>query len=189
MVTQLVNGMKINTTRKSPFNKKVAVITALSALVVIGIMATYIFVFNGSIFGWPSGPVQPITSGDQQQSLQNSNEVDTQPTVQSKGQEPLPANISDLSVVFSAINQTDDTLQIRALIESIATNEGECNLVLTMNDLSIAKSASLRALASTSTCAGFDIPLSELATGTWSAELSVTSGSSKGSVNKDIVIK
>lgn len=90
------------------------------------------------------------------------------------------------SVVLTAVTKTDTVVQIRSLIETV-TRSGTCKLTLTKDQLRVAKTAEVQALASSSTCQGFDIPLNELSPGTWQIFLEVSiegnSASTIGSID------
>ncbi len=66
-----------------------------------------------------------------------------------------------------------DTLQIRNVINGIFS-QGTCKLTLTKGNEVVTKSADIQALPQSSTCKGFDIPLSQLSPGSWRVDLSVT---------------
>lgn len=66
-----------------------------------------------------------------------------------------------------------DALQVRNVINGVFS-QGACKLVLTKGSNIVTKSADIQALAQSSTCKGFDVPLSQLTSGTWQIDLSVT---------------
>jgi hypothetical protein len=79
---------------------------------------------------------------------------------------------SSLSVDITASNKTSSLIQIRVQINSIV-NSGTCDITLTNGASSVHHSAAISPLASTSTCKGFDIPLSELSPGKWNYTITV----------------
>lgn len=84
---------------------------------------------------------------------------------------------SSLSVDITASNKTSSLMQIRVQINSIV-NSGTCDITLTNGTSSVHHSAAVSPLASTSTCKGFDIPLSELSSGKWNYTVTVKDTSS-----------
>lgn len=89
---------------------------------------------------------------------------------------------------ITAANQGDSTFQVRTLIESVDTS-GTCSLTATKGTKKITKSSGIQALASSSTCKGFDIPLSELSNGEWKLSITINASSKKATLTKVIEIK
>ena len=88
-----------------------------------------------------------------------------------------PSSDSSLSVDITASNKTSSLMQIRVQINSIV-NSGTCDITLTNGTSSVHHSVAVSPLASTSTCKGFDIPLSELSSGKWNYTITVKDASS-----------
>jgi hypothetical protein len=106
--------------------------------------------------------------------------------------EPTPIQDSDkksVQVAITAANQNGSLLQIRALISAVETT-GTCTLTLTnTQNNTVTKAAGVQALATTSTCQGFDILISELSTGSWHIDLEYSNDSLTGTATQDVVIK
>lgn len=95
----------------------------------------------------------------------------------------------NIQVTITAANQNGSTLQIRALISAVE-DTGTCTLTLTQpGKTAVTKTASTQALASASTCKGFDVPTSELSTGTWQALINYDSPALIGSATKTITLQ
>lgn len=102
-----------------------------------------------------------------------------------QGHEDEVSNVSDVIIRITSTEQQNGQLQIRTLIHSVES--GDCKLTLTSNSGTIiTKSAATQSMAATSTCKGFDVPLSELANGEWQIAIDYQAqdvvGSVKGSV-------
>lgn len=95
---------------------------------------------------------------------------------------------SSLSVSLSSVQQNGATLQVRTLIKEMIS-EGTCSLLLEKDGKKVTRSAAIQALPSSSTCKGFDVNVSDLATGKWNITVNVTSGSSSGSTKGTIALK
>lgn len=80
-------------------------------------------------------------------------------------------NSSTLAANFSALNKTSSSIQVRILIEGVTT--GTCTLIMQRNDTKVERVASIQPLASSSTCQGFDIPLTDLAPGSWNLTVTI----------------
>ena len=116
----------------------------------------------------------------------DSSTTTTPKTPQSNAPSDDPAdNDSRLTARISALTQNGSTLQVRTLIEAV-TDKGTCSLKATDNDQTITRSAGIQAQASSSTCKGFDIPVSP---GTWHIVLTISSGGKSITLTRDIVIK
>ena len=90
----------------------------------------------------------------------------------------------NVQLTISAVNQINQLLQIRIIVGAIESG-GQCSLILTNGDNTIKKTVGVQSQATTSTCMGFDIPLSELSSGTWSITVSYSSDNLTGVVNQD----
>jgi len=77
------------------------------------------------------------------------------------------------NIITSAVVEKD-ILHIRNEISGLY-NDGLCTLSLSQdeNNNFITKNTGIQALAKSSTCKGFDIPLNELQSGVWNIEISV----------------
>jgi cytoskeletal protein RodZ len=108
--------------------------------------------------------------------------VDNQPTDNGS---TTPKNTVTASI--TAANQNGDTLQIRTLIESVDT-KGTCSLTLLKGNSKVTRSADIQALASSSTCKGFDIPTSALSPGEWELTITVKLTNKQATLTKTITI-
>lgn len=192
--------MKINSSKK----KIKLLVPLFLVLVLVGGAFSYVYAFNGSIFGWTNKSTESnetSTNYDKPTKEQkdagdeakkntvegekpNSNNTDrpqspTNPTASGK---------SNTDVSFTAASQNGDLLQMRVLISAVE-NSGSCTLTLTNADRVITKTSEVQAQSNTSTCKGFDVATNELSTGSWAARVVYTSPSSTGSATKNIEIK
>lgn len=138
----------------------------------------------------------------QNQNISNSNESKvnlTPPTSEQKtaGDEIKDNSINNqgstspesvVNISITAANQNSSLLQIRTLIEAVIST-GKCTLTLTKNSNVITKVVAVQALSSSSTCAGFDIPTSELSVGTWQSTVDFKNDTLKGTASRSIEIK
>lgn len=75
---------------------------------------------------------------------------------------------------ITAASVSSGILQIRTNIDGVHS-QGSCSLKLTMDGkATITKSADIQPLPQSSTCMGFDIPTSELQSGTWKITIDIT---------------
>jgi hypothetical protein len=112
------------------------------------------------------------------------------------GSDPTPApqpvegsNKKTVNMEITAVNQSDATLQVRTLIQAVV-NTGECTLSMKgPQDATYTTTAAIQALASSSTCKGFDIPVDQLKVGKWTLTIDFTNSELTTSTVKDIEIK
>lgn len=190
---------------KIPINKrrfpKKAIIAIGSVLLLILIALAYVYAFNGSLFGWKSAQNSPSTvnygpaTTDQKQNgttikSNSASSSSTSGSDQPAAPTPIPGSTQkSVAVTITSANQNGSTLQIRALIAAVE-DSGTCTLTLSQSgQQTVTKTAATQALASSSTCQGFDIPTSDLTTGVWHATITYNSSALTGAATKDITIQ
>jgi hypothetical protein len=174
--------MRIKTRKIS---KKTITILASTLLVIlaVGAASIYLYKFHGNLFGWQPFPEKTSSinydkpTEDQKKAGTDTKEksvVDTKPNPSGSDQAPAPTpqpnGKSQVSITITVANQNGSTLQIRSLISAV-TGTGTCTLTLTKSGKTVTTTVGVQALASSSTCQGFNIPTSELSPGTWQLAL------------------
>ena len=106
---------------------------------------------------------------------------------------PVPTPIdgsskSTVEVSMTASNQNGSAYQMRYLISALA-DSGTCTLTLTRNGQTVTKTAGVQPQSSTSTCRGFDVPVSELAPGQWQAVMTFDNDSLHGTTTSTITVQ
>lgn len=174
----------------------VVTIAVITVLISFSLILIYIYGLNGSLFGWKSSQnttdysstnYGPATTEQKQAGVKtkSSTTSDTPPTLT----KITGSDKKNTEVTISAINQNSSTLQIRVLISAVE-DTGVCAITLTSTRQSaVTATANTQALASASTCKGFDIPLSKLAAGSWHILIEYSSPVLTGSTSQDMVIK
>lgn len=182
--------------------KKPLLITTVVVVLLVASVLTYVYAFNGNIFGWnnqkTSSNETPSTNlntpTDEQ--IKAGNDIkneNVKKTDENTNTPPTPSsnpgsNKQDVEVIITAANQNSGTLQIRTQISRVV-NTGQCTLNLTKSGKTVTKTADVQALATTSTCKGFDIPVSELSTGSWNATLTYESDTLSGTASTVVTIQ
>lgn len=172
----------------------IRIITAI-AIVALLIIAACIFAYSKHIGPFYSAPasqinLKPATSAQKHAGEQQKKQTAI-PNQDTKQDLPptTDANNKALAVTITALNQNGNTVQIRSLIQAVL-NEGTCTVTLTKNDgVTVTKTSSIQHLSSSSTCEGFDIPTSELSSGTWSVALTVNSNDISGGATGKITVQ
>lgn len=173
---------------KSTKKRNTKIVIVLAIIFVFAASASYyVLALNGAIFGWQlrkdssSVDLQPPTEEEKEAGRQVKEDVvekaEGKPT-----NSDIPSSGSSSTIVagFSAINQNDDALQIRTIIQEVLSS-GSCIITLKKDNQTVTKTTSVYPNASISTCQGFDIPTSELSPGTWDITIKVTSDNRDGS--------
>lgn len=155
--------------------KKKLAIAAGIIVIILAIIAAVIFLMPTNDTKNNNNPQSSTQSGN---SSSNTPSPESPITEQTEPKEDSAINKSTpstpqsnnsksaVTVGITAANQNDATVQIRTIIYT-PTNTGSCTLTLTKGSTKITKTASVQALPSSTTCKGFDIPISELSAGKW----------------------
>lgn len=191
--------MKIN----KPKSKKTPIIIVIVAIAIfVAAVAIYMRALDSNLFGWqkadsnksinysgPSDDQKAAGSQVKQASIEND-----QAKNGSSGSDPLPKPVpqengkSTVGVSITTSTQLASAYQIRVLISTVTAN-GVCTLTLSKGSNTIQKTSAVSALASSATCQGFDIPLSELSSGTWEAVLVFENNSLMGTASSTITVQ
>jgi hypothetical protein len=174
-------------------NKSVVLAATIGVLVLLGGYTA----FAAYSHNWPFK--NPPTSQEQPNDTANSDSDYNPPTNTNNPDKtppqydtPSDTNEPEKSTISGVINYksvSDGTLSIRTTIDQ-KLDTGTCVLKLTRNspNKSVTKSADIIANPSSSTCKGFDVPTSELSTGSWKIVITVTSGEKKGEITGNVSI-
>jgi len=168
----------------------------LTTLIVVIILALAYGVFAAQAKIWPFPSANTVnlspatnnekSTGDQIKS--DSVNDDNQPPKETPSNDANPSTTST-SVLLSSTTQDSTTYHIRVLIDSVL-NSGTCTLSMTKSgEQTYSSTADVQAGPSSSTCKGFDIPLTSLAVGNWTTTVTVTSGNTTGMVSQEISVK
>lgn len=118
----------------------------------------------------------------------------TQPESREKEKEAQPQyegediNSSDsLSGVITYSAVVGQNLVIRTSINQ-SLSIGTCQLTLSSSSKNITKSSNIVPNPSSSTCEGFDIPVSEIGSGSWNISIAISSGSQSGKLSGNVQI-
>lgn len=174
---------------KSNNNKKVPIILII---VLIGALLTYLFITN--ITGKSSTNSQVTESANDINVIDFNEPTSEQKEAGRRAKEKTiqhttpPANIAKpLQMTITTAKVDSGVLYIRGSIDGIY-NTGSCTLTLEKNSTVITKESGVQPLPNESTCKGFDIPVSELPSGTWSTTLEVTIGEKYAEDRVDVTI-
>lgn len=187
--------MKIQS--KKMFKKPLIIVAAIMALLAVSAL-TYVYVFNGSTLDWDSHKTSsddtPLTNLDKptDEQIEAGEEIKRESVEKN---EAINENSSDqsgeigtVSVIITAAEQSSGQLVIRSLIQTVS-NEGTCTLTLQKTDgTTVTKTAGVQASASSSTCKGFDVPVSELSPGEWRITVNYKSESLEGAAGHTVTI-
>lgn len=184
--------------KKSKQSRKKIIASGAILLLLLVIVGLYVYVFKGTLFGW--SPINKPAGNDSKIDYNppTTEQVNAGSTIkeQSATDETKPGLSNEINsrpqsdnidVTITATNKTGSALQVRALIGIVASG-GICTLTMTNGSSTVTKSADVQALASESTCKGFDVPITELPAGKWTVSVQYKNGSATGESKKEVTI-
>ena len=98
-----------------------------------------------------------------------------------------PNTDKSLTGIINYKSVVDGNLTLRVTIDQSLTS-GTCSLKLTSTGKTVTRSAPVITNPSSSTCEGFSVPVSELSSGQWTIEITVTSGNRTGTFKDKVTI-
>lgn len=181
--------------KKTP--KKALIITLSALLVVVAGATTYAIISQGNDSSEKADTSQSASKTDDTTNTATSSSSE-EPTSSSTGHESQKniqpsyegedANTSEvLTGVINYKAVVGSNLSLRTTINQTLSS-GTCKLTLSNGSKVVTKSSAIMQNPSSSTCEGFDIPISELGSGTWSLEVVVTSGDRTGTLKDSVTI-
>lgn len=189
--------MKIKSKKNSKAKRLLLVVLVLAAVLLAGSAAVYSA--TGSLFGWTpfakssnttdNGGVNYASPSDDEKRAGEMIKSESQSKESSDSTQSAPdGQVIPIALTITAANQNGSLLQLRTLIDTV-TSSGSCTLKMTKGSTSVTKSVGVQALASASTCKGFDIPVSELSAGSWTASVHFENSTVKGDAAQTVLIK
>lgn len=116
-----------------------------------------------------------------------TNKPETEKDIQPPYEGENPNVSKSLTGVINFKSVIDGTLTIRNTINQ-ALSSGTCDLTMTNGSKTVTKNSGITQNPSSSSCEGFDIPVSELASGSWKVSIVVTSGDRTGTIIDEVTI-
>ena len=182
-------------------NKKVSkksIIIVAGILLLVGIGAGAYFILQNNADRDTNRSVNDVDYGkatDEQIKTgedikDNSNPDDPNQVGSDKAPQPTPGengNKAAAPVTITASVQNGNVIQVRTLI-SVMTDTGECVITFTQQSTTVVKKAPVQSLPNGTTCAGFNIPVSELGVGTWQYTVTFENETMKGSTASNITV-
>lgn len=189
--------MKIKVKKRLLDTKKIIAIVMLLVLV-LALTILYLFLqhkLNINNSSSQKSSTSPVVNLDKPTTEQKAAGEDTKLNSNNNNDETntTPSSTDNqkrlVAVTIPAANVNSSVLQIRSQINTVDST-GICSLTLTGPESKvITKTSEVQALASTSTCKGFDVPVSELSTGSWQVDLTFNNSSLTGMASKTITIE
>ena len=123
-------------------------------------------------------------STDQEEIADSNSPTTTDKTpIQYEGENPN--NLGELTGIISYSDVINNSLAIRITIDQFL-NDGICELTLNSGSQNIVKTSNIVANPSSSSCEGFDIPLTELSSGHWNIKVTFSSNNKTGEATGEI---
>lgn len=185
-------GLMINPIKKTRHIKKKMIIAVGTFVVLLGVAAIY-FVYKNRPTTPATTPTtqKPInytpptndekTAGDQIK----KQELDSQKQT-SDGSNNTPSTVP---LVITSTSQSSGMVYIRVIIQEV-TSTGSCTLSMSNSSGGTYTATSpVQSMASSSTCEGFNVPVSKLSQGSWDINIKYTNGTSSGVASGSITIQ
>lgn len=112
-------------------------------------------------------------------------EAEKKPLLQVEPSTEQPSK--SLSASISHQTVANEQLILRTTIDQVVAS-GSCTLILKNSNRTVTKNAPIIQNPSSSSCAGFNIPLAELGTGKWLISIQITSGNQKNIITSSIIL-
>lgn len=180
---------------KSHTNKmKIIIISLLSALLILGGVATWYFLRNGAHSDdRPENTVDYNSATNEQKEAGARAKQEFIDRIEGSSSDTGQPNASGqdnyIKIIISSSNQDGQMYQIRTIISTIAS-DGSCTLELTKSGVgAITQVVDIQPQGAYSVCKGFDIPLESMQKGTWQARVSYKGISGQGIAEKEIEIQ
>lgn len=165
-----------NTTNR----KRVIIIASAVAILVLAVGGYFAYAyFTSTDTSKDSGVNYDEATKDQKDAGNATKEKSIKPADDSKpnsgsdqAESPVPQadGKGKVNATMTSANQNGSIVQIRFNLGAV-TGTGTCQLTLKKGSATVTKTAEVQALAGSSTCKGFDIPVDELSLGTWQIAL------------------
>lgn len=136
----------------------------------------------------PIPNVAPVNTVDYTPATDPEKDEGDQIKQDAAAQDGQNSTTNNISVSLSAASQDEKggPIVVRAIING--GNGGQCKVTLTGNGLSKELTAAVQNVGTYNSCEGFDIPITEISSGSYTLDLTVTSGSSKGSITQTVEV-
>ena len=181
--------MKIHQAKTNRKRNVVAVV--ILALVLLAGMIAWACHYQQWPFAPPVAQEKPVNTVDYTAPTKQQAETGTatkervaEQAKQQESQEGSTTPSGTIPVNITAV-QPGETVYIRTLISSV-TSSATCKLDMAGPDgKTYTTSVGTQALAGSSTCQGFNIPMSELGSGSWKITISVNDGTNEGAITTE----
>ena len=185
--------MRINDHSNKRINKRqsILLVSIISCLAVAGAVTLLLTRHNSTQIETINDDVAKVnvvkTSGDNTSTSSDSIDVSgpQKTPLQYEGENPNTAPSLVGWLTFTEVS--DENLHIRNEISSYLSS-GSCVLELSSGAKIVTRSTQIIPSASTSTCMGFDIPISELSPGEWSIKINISGDDKNGVITGEIKI-
>lgn len=171
----------------SPFKKVLLGVLVVLALTIVAAFMAY------TLKAGPFASVPTPSSTNKQENIKK--EIGTPApkdpssnSVKNPQNNDSPSQSSDKGLRITSTNINGGNLEVRTLLPVI-TNAGSCSVSATSSgNTAYTETVGVQALSSSSTCKGFDIPLSSLGAGTWTITVDYSNSAESSSATKEVVI-
>lgn len=168
---------------KLPVRRKKTILVIIATLCVAALAYAY-FVFSQQDTPQPTDSSQQNKDSQETPNTQPPTEEEVKTGEQEKNNAVQEDNPTSVALTITALNSDESFFRVRTLINNVVT--GNCRLSMTKGDKTVTRTAAVQSMATSSTCAGFDIPRSELSTGTWSLSIEATTSRGAAKTSREV---
>lgn len=176
--------MYVKNKKQKKSNKKI--ILCVAAAIVLGLIVVFaiILIINNQKHDSNVNDQNNNTQANQNIPVQTDNSSDPKKAKQYEGEDPNTKN--ELTGSITSAFLTNNNLSLRVNIDQYISS-GNCILTITRDNTVITQTAPIVAVASTSTCQGFDINDTRISAGAWHAKIDLLSNDNKkGVIEKEV---
>lgn len=177
-------------------NRKINLFISLGIILIVGALGAYYYMhhFQVGIFQ----PPHPVTNENSSkvnsinynsptsEQIKTGNDIKTQSANNNQTTTETPQAVT---MEITSTTQNGSTYNIRTIIDTLST-AGSCSLQMTgPNGVSYTAQANVQAMASSTTCEGFNVPISSLSSGAWTITIDFSDGTKSASATKNVTIQ
>lgn len=182
----------INPIKKQQHTKKKVIIIICTVVAISAIAVAY--------FAYRSPSAKPTTSPATQKPINYTAPTNDEKTAgdqikkqaldsQKQASDSTSNTSSTVPLVITSTNQSSGMVYIRVIIQEV-TSAGNCTLSMSNGTGGVYTATSqVQSMASSSTCEGFNVPISKLSPGSWDINIKYTNGTSSGTATGSISIQ
>ena len=172
--------MPMRIKNRSNNSKNIVIIVLVLLIIAVCSVTYFVFIRNKNI-------PNENQSESSQLDNENGNEKNETPIQNESTNNPTAGTDETIDGYFTHKSISNDTLVLRVLIGELLSG-GSCSLKIINGERAVTRQAPTINSATTASCEGFDIPVSELSSGLWTIQIEITANNRLGTITDEIRI-